>query len=692
MNHAVGTRRVRALRSRRPLRGLALALAAAAACVVVPLAIARPAGAQLASNQFQLRQQSPWVGLGGQLSMILHGDNLPNGLSVYLALYDALVTRTAFDQTLAGGNLGSPLNIVHIPWDDLPDAGTGLRQLTVGLQSPGDNDPQKLNARRTGVFPLQVQLRDQSGRTLVGFVTHVVVVQLGADGSFTDGKPLDVAWVLPLDADPAFLPSGAADPNVLAALRPTGRLGRQASALAAHPNVAVTLAPSPETLDSWNTLSREQLELASGITSLLTTRPTRQILSGPYVPLDLGSMLSEGFTDALLAERIAGADTLQRLYGSRLDARTALPGTLDAASVAYLRDRGVDRVVVDDANVTPSTATRTPANPFSLATTVGGTPISITAATPDRGLSRLLEGDDPPALRAAHLLAGLSFVQREDPNVLRGIVLASPAHWDPPAELLEALLAGLETSPTLRSVTLDDYFAQVPDTGSNGRPIVRDLTPAQGAGVPITATQYTDAAHQLSSLRSLVGDADSRVQHGQRTLLVVTSSDWASTDGRTRARSQLSSIGADLGEFLAQIRAATRGTVTITSSRAEIPISLLNETGQRVLVHVKLESDKLLFPDGNEKDVMLDPRTTTVRFAVETRSGGTFPIQFTLTAANGGFVIQQSRVKVRSTFVSGVGIILTVCAIAFLAVWWGNDIRRRRRHNRPRIEPTAHET
>jgi hypothetical protein len=67
-----------------------------------------------------------------------------------------------------------------------------------------------------------------------------------------------------------------------------------------------------------------------------------------------------------------------------------------------------------------------------------------------------------------------------------------------------------------------------------------------------------------------------------------------------------------------------------------------------------------------------------VRIAVETRSSGTYPLTMTVTTA-GGLPITTSEVTVRSSFVSGVGVFLTVGAIVFLALWWAWDIRRRRR-------------
>ena len=132
------------------------------------------------------------------------------------------------------------------------------------------------------------------------------------------------------------------------------------------------------------------------------------------------------------------------------------------------------------------------------------------------------------------------------------------------------------------------------------------------------------------------------------------------------------------------------GTITITSSKAQIPISFKNLSNQPITVHVKLESDRLLFPDGAELNVDLVPgRSTTVRVAVETRGSGTAPVQMTVTTANGLAIPDgTTTIKVRSTFVSGVGVFLTVGAIVFLAIWWGWDIHRRRKRRSQQHHPS----
>ena len=93
-----------------------------------------------------------------------------------------------------------------------------------------------------------------------------------------------------------------------------------------------------------------------------------------------------------------------------------------------------------------------------------------------------------------------------------------------------------------------------------------------------------------------------------------------------RARAELAKIDADVEPVRRPTpRAAVNSTITFTARKGAIPVTFLNETGQALRVRVHLDSDKLLFPDGDQRILDLPPRSTTVRFAVKTRSSGTFP-------------------------------------------------------------------
>jgi hypothetical protein len=62
-------------------------------------------------------------------------------------------------------------------------------------------------------------------------------------------------------------------------------------------------------------------------------------------------------------------------------------------------------------------------------------------------------------------------------------------------------------------------------------------------------------------------------------------------------------------------------------------------------------------------------------------------VQVTVTTP-GGLAIGAATIKVRSSFVSGVGVFLTVGAIVFLVLWWGWDIHRRRKKRAREQHPT----
>ena len=626
-----------------------------------------------------LTGQDAWTPAGGQLTLRFDvtGAADPSELSVVLTLHDLLQSRKAFEDSVDGGSLGPARQPITVPLALLPATGS-TRTLTIGLQTAADRDPRKLAARATGVYPLEVQLRDADDRTLSGFVTHAVVAAMTPAGALAAGRPLDLAWVWPLAAEPAYHPDGTPDPAVVAELAPSGRLGTQVAALASA-GVPLTVAPDPETADAWSSLAARQAPgLSAGVAALRSLAATDQVLAGSFVPLDLPAVIDADLTGVIDGQLRQGEATLNEFFGTRLDPRTASPGDLDPFSLLLLSQRGVDRIVLDEDELVPVTEDFSAAHPYQIEARPGDPTTAVEVMVGDAALERFLDGPEPPALRAAHLLAGLALVSREQPNLARGVTLVSPRLWAPSGPFLDAVLAGLRGNPLLRPVTVDEFLAEVPAATSDGQPVLRTLAPEQPAATPITLREYQVGAQNQAAVASLVGPDDPRTLRGERALLSAVTALWQTPTGRAKARALVDGIGESVNDFLARIQVPGNSTITITSSKAEIPLTFKNDTGRNVAVHVRFESDKLLFPGGNVRDVVLPPRSTTIRFPVETRSSGTMPVVMTVTT-NAGLPIARSEIRVRSTFVSGVGVFLAVGAGLFLALWWGWEIRRRRR-------------
>ena len=92
------------------------------------------------------------------------------------------------------------------------------------------------------------------------------------------------------------------------------------------------------------------------------------------------------------------------------------------------------------------------------------------------------------------------------------------------------------------------------------------------------------------------------------------------------------------------------------------------------------DADKLTFPDGDTVIVHLPASTvTSLDVDVRARSSGTFPLRMVITSPDEIVVVSRARFTVRSTAVSGVGLVLSVGAGLFLALWWASHFRRVRR-------------
>jgi hypothetical protein len=122
--------------------------------------------------------------------------------------------------------------------------------------------------------------------------------------------------------------------------------------------------------------------------------------------------------------------------------------------------------------------------------------------------------------------------------------------------------------------------------------------------------------------------------------------------------------------------------VTLTDRAGIIPLSVRNDLDRAVTIRVVVESEKLELPDGNELVAVVEPGITTLEVQVEARASGAFPVDVRVTSPDGILVLSDGRVTVRSTAVSGLGVILSVLAALFLLLWWARHFRSVRRANR----------
>ncbi|HUP85902.1 MAG TPA: DUF6049 family protein [Acidimicrobiales bacterium] len=648
-------------RVRRTLRLVAAVLAAVAA--LLPNAATH---AQTPTGVLRLRGQTTWWSAEQPVTLELGvRTSAPADLVVAVDLFGRLKTRTGFAATVDKGVVGRPVNeIPPIPLADLPTDETGDRILT--FVPP---------ARAEGVYPIRVQLRTAAGgEALDTFVTYLVHVP-----STMESDPLSVALVVPAHAPPAVQPDGRVAIDDARA----EQLADLATSLEDHPDVGLTLAATPETVEALATSPRAQDRQT--VATLSAALGNRQLLGTPWVPTNLTAVIDGGLEEESAGLLSRGVEALRTHFpGAEPSTSTRLVDErLTDAGIAFLQSQQqATRLVVPEPMLEPIKREKTLVQQFAMESRRG----PVQAVGVDAAMAAHFSAKDP-VLGAHRLLADLAVIYNDDPEIgRRGVAVRPPRTWVPDADFVDALLDGLASSPILRSVTLDRFFTVVDvamnGTGSRAVPLVRRPVAAAGPttdGGPLPSASIRAERRRLDSFASAVDATNpagaAMLDRLDRTLLASTSADL-----RARDRSRYVTGAADqLDDEIAGIAMPQDRSITLTAREGEIPVTVSSALGYPVRAILTVASDTLEFPDGDRQDLALpDHRNATLQFSVRAQSSGSFPLAVEVVTPDGRLVLAHSRFTVRSTAISGVGTAVSIGAALFLLVWWANHLRGRR--------------
>ena len=362
---------------------------------------------------------------------------------------------------------------------------------------------------------------------------------------------------------------------------------------------------------------------APGLNAMQSAATGNQILAGPYVPIDIPSLDAVGLGQDASDELTKGAQKLEDVLRTRIDARTTDEAPLNQKALERLGRRGPARRRARASSQDPEEAPAADPGP------------TVPRARRPAAVLRGANGRGARAAARGHRAAGAA--RRELPcrprdRRDRGAERRTrgrrhdAAALGPGAALPQRGAA--TASPATRCsapVTLDQLFDTVPQaTDDNDAPVTRELAPITVVGThgePPPLQQRRAA----TSMRSRASSARTTraISAGNRALLISLTSIWPGALGREQSRGRLDGVDAMIGRFTNQIQTPPSGvTVTLTSRKARLPLSFNNETDQTVRVRIKFDSDKLVFAGGSEQILTLPPRNTTKRFEVETAHVG----------------------------------------------------------------------
>jgi hypothetical protein len=687
---------------------LVRALVAVSACCLVALTLgstAWPAGAQTtsvapATPQLRLVSQTPWLGTSGTFSMTLGLAGAPLGTSISVRLYDDVSKggRLHYLDTLRGNALGNPIHApITVPVANLPVDQDG--NVIASYDVATDHQPFiGFQLRQSGVYPLVVSLLAPGGQELDSF--HTAIIRL-PEAANNQSVPLAVSIVAPINAAVALSTDSSSSLDATTA----DHLASTISSLADHPSVPLTIAPTPETIVALD--QRDQATGSDVVGQLKGALDGRQVLAAPYVSVDTAAFTAAGLDDELLHQLNDGTDSLADELGVRPDRRTWLVDpTTSPAALAKLRELGVDQVVVPETQLSPLDAKTFPATlTRSFDIDVAGQPTP--ALMSDATLRFHVGATDDPVLNANQTIADLAVLSFDQPVLKRGAVLTLPDFGDTPRPYLDALLGALADQPSadtgvksiMTPMNLDSLFSFIEPAGRNGGRGSTDAAPTPEPTLQRTYTSQPPASlgsypTQLSLARtSLAGyqsmlvdlpDRDQRLAPLERLIEVSGDRDL----DPTRRQQYLDAAVAFINGQAKGISVPDQQRVTLTSSEAQVPVEVDNNLDHPVRVQVTLSSDKIDFLDQPTFATTLQPGSNRLSIPVRAKSSGLFPVTISVGSTDGILPMSSNRIPIRSTAFSGLGLVLTIAAGLFLALWWARNFRTNRRSKRLVATPT----
>ena len=612
-----------------------------------------------------LGQEAPWITRDGTWTIDLAVEGAPPGGSVRGAIYARFEDREQFNRALFDVVEGErKAGIPSVDLDAAPAAPGGGRRvrLAVTLNSEQQNIPGWAFLERglaPGVYPVQIEVVDADDETLSSTVTFLARVPSDGEDD-TDRPPLLVAPVLPVSASPSVGADGASE-------MPRGLVDQVISVsngLTFAEDLPLTLVPRPETIEA---LDREP-EGAAALAALREAARTRQVVDGPYVEVPVAAWIDRGLQEELERQRVRGNGVLTGRLG-RADSSTWLAvEDFSPAAAAALWPVGVRSVIV-----APEAIDAADGPAMGPVTISAGPNRSLDAIAPDPGLSGALTRKGDPILDEASLVAELALVASLGDSQ-RGVVMMPSPQW-PVDSAAVGRLAAILLAPDapVRPVTVGGLLDTI---GTRSPGTLIPTVPIDLGGHP---GRLLRARSLLASYESLTGPGHEEIVALDQRLLLSGSSTLSPRAQREYVESVLATVDARLSS----VAAPGRQTITLTSSEGAVPLTLRSQLEEPVDVVIELESDRRVdFPDGARIVRRVVPGDNRIALPVRARVPGDSPIDITIRTPDGTVKLDEVRYTVRSTAISGLGVVLSAGAAAFLVLWWARHWTRSRRARR----------
>ena len=506
--------------------------------------------------------------------------------------------------------------------------------------------------RKPGALPIVIEMVDESG-IIDTLVTAVIVDdgQLGAAihlGFLADGQsPLAHQLDQTIEIDIAATIARLAD---LESQRPGPTL------IHFSPETLTALA-HPETTGG-----------LAAITTIAELLHRDDLYARPWVDLDEEAWRLAAETQRVLDQYRRGQTTLERLLGRSPTGVAALDRDATPETLSLLRSAGVTGTIVDAAQANSANLPVDANRPFRL---LDANQVSMPALVVSATFESHLDHNDSE-LAASQTFAELSLLSDHVTQPLAFLVDLDTIN----RLALDQLLEHRALLPELRLSSAESLLALPPVRDELGRVLRVNLTAEAAPDISNSALDLHLTESILDSYASMVAPAVAPIVP-LRSLLNVASSDQLNHEER---QAFTNSVFVAVADRTAGFEVVSGGRITLATRTAELPLTLGNDQPLPITVVIRLSAEKIRFPDGDELTLSLESGVTVLAIPVETLASGDSRISVAVTSPDGRLNLASGAIDIRSTAISGLGLVVTLIALIVLASWWARTIRRVRRN------------
>ncbi len=543
---------------------------------------------------------------------------------------------------------------------------------------PDDEIGELLRARE-GALVVNISLETRAGDTIDSLTTHLIVLrQPPLDQQSSDQQPLGqqpqatmhVAFLADLTMPLATNADQTTNLN-------TEQLLSRAERIATHPEIPISVALQAETLQALAGLSTKQL---TTLTAHLEGRP---ILNNPWVDLDEEAWRRSGDTDLITEQYQQAALVINETLGrapvgiSRLD-RSANTHTLEV-----LRQNESHAVIVSseqinvrqNGNPTNNQTYRTPTPtvedtfaPWQLRDASG---LPMPAIVINSTLQEHLA--EPDHELAAHKTLTELAISASSGHTNQAVLIDFDSIHP---TTLKKLLAGISESPNIELSSLMQALSVPVVADEDGHPRTANLRSVAAQDVRQRAADIAATQGAVQAYASMVAPLTNPIRPLETLIRAAAASDL--TDQQSRVYTQTAFETALAGTENITVEGSDR--ITLTDRQATLVLTVHNGQPLPLNVELLLSAEKLRFLGGEQIARNLQPGDNELLLEVEALASGDARITVDIISPDGKLELATGVVDIRSTAISGLGVVISVIALVVLGSWWVRTIWRIRRN------------